>query len=252
MGTQDDRQPRHQANGTRHSPCERYDTPGHCPRRPGDVNTTWQANARTVQHPYHIQNTKRAHAATCTSIQWGMPMCADACNAQRSPPLACGARHLCHTMQTVTADHVNDIRHRLTRCQIVPGDVSTTRRANAPIIQHPSTPASHYCSTSATACCHLPTRRSHWHTSVHHARANDTHAASFNIRQHLQHTVASNGRHIQCPLAPANTSQRIRNRSMLVAYNADGAPRCPLRPTRAHVLVHQESSGNDSTFKMHA
>ena len=74
---------------------------------------------------------------------------------------------------------------------------------------------------------------------------------SFNVHQHLQHTT-SNSCHIQCPLAPANTSQRICNHLTPVAYYADGAPRCSSHPTHAHVLVHQESSGNDSTFDMHA
>jgi hypothetical protein len=74
---------------------------------------------------------------------------------------------------------------------------------------------------------------------------------SVNVHQCLQHT-ASNGRLIRCPLVPANASWCIRNCSMPITYNADGAPQCPSRPMRTHVLVHQESPGNDSTFEMHA
>jgi hypothetical protein len=150
-----------------------------------------------------------------------------------APPLGHSARHSCHTHATPD------------------GNVSTTRWANAPTIQRPSTPG-HYVqplanswrtpaltmrmphrSTSAALRHHLLTRSSHRYTSAHHARANDAHTALFNIHQHLQHT-ASNSRHIQRPLAPANASRRIRSRSTPVTYNDNSTRRCPLHPMRTH------------------
>ena len=117
-------------------------------------------------------------------------------------------------------------------CPRQPGDLSTTQRANTPTIQHPSAPG-RYRSTSATACHHLLTRRSHRHTLVHHARANNMHTTSFNVCQHSQH-MASKGCHIWCSLAPANASRRIHSHSTPVTYNDNGAPQRPLRPTRTH------------------
>jgi hypothetical protein len=150
-----------------------------------------------------------------------------------APPLGHSARHSCHTHATPD------------------GDVSTTRRANVPTVHHPSMPG-HYIqplanswrtpaltmrmphhSMSAALHHHLPTRSSHWYTSAHHARANDAHTAPFNVHPHLQH-MASNSRHIQRPLAPANASRRIRSHLTPVTYNDNSMRRRPLRPMRTH------------------
>src|SRR6266550_2672839 len=45
-------------------------------------------------------------------------------------------------------------------------------------------PSSVHRHLAATACHHLPTHRSHWHTSTHHIRTNDVHATSYSVRQH--------------------------------------------------------------------
>jgi hypothetical protein len=64
--------------------------------------------------------------------------------------------------------------------------------------------------------------------------------------------TCSSGRHIRCTLVPADVSQRICNHLTPVTYIADGTPRCPSRPMRAHVQVYHESTGNDSSSEVHA